>query len=301
MRLTQEADYFLLVAIWGASFLVMQLALPEFGVLPTAASRVVIAALFLLPLVWMRGLGGQLRRHWKAVLLVGTFNSGIPFALYAMALTSLTTGLAAILNATAPLFGALVAWAWLKDRPGASRLAGLVLGFAGVVLLAGDKAGLRPGTDAATAGWAMLACLAACLCYGISASYTKRYLAGIPPLVTAGGSQVGAALALALPALWQWPQQMPGTRAWVAVVVAGLVCTGVAYFLYFRLIERSGPARALTVTFLIPVAAMGYGAVFLDEAITPWMVMCGGIIVMGTALATGLLSLPARRAPPDTP
>ncbi|AEG92178.1 DMT family transporter [Ramlibacter tataouinensis] len=291
-------DFVLLAAIWGASFLFMQLAVVEFGALPTAAVRVAIAAAFLLPLVLVRGLGPQLRRHWKATFLIGVVNSGIPFALYAFALLSITTGLSAILNATAPMFGALVAWLWLQDRPAGSRILGLLVGFAGVALLAGQRASFTAGASGAAAGWAVLACLGACLCYGIAASATKRYLAGVPALVTATGSQLGATLGLALPALWLWPARMPGSRAWLAMLVVGVVCTGLAYVLFFRLIERAGPARALAVTFVLPVFAVVYGVLFLGEALTAWMLLCGAVIVTGTALSTGLLRLGTRVAQP---
>ena len=287
-------DFAVLSAIWGSSFLFMQMAAPQFGVMPTAALRVGIASLVLLPLVWHRDLLPMLHRHWRATFLVGVFNSGIPFVLYAFALAHLSTGLTSILNATTPMFGALVAWIWLRDRPVASRVTGLVIGFIGVALLAGRGAGLRPEAEMQIAVWAVLACLAACLCYGISASFTKRYLADTPSMVTATGSQLGATLALALPALVAWPEQMPDLRAWGAMLVLGVACSGVAYLLFFRLIERTGAARALTVTFLIPVAAMTYGVVFLDEVLTAWMVMCGAIILLGTALSTGLITVPWR-------
>ncbi len=107
--------------------------------------RVAIAAAFLLPLLWLRGQAPLLRRHWKPVFLIGVLNSGIPFVCFAFALLSITTGLSAILNATVPLFGALVAWAWLKDRPTGSRVLGLAIGFAGVALLAWDEASFKPG------------------------------------------------------------------------------------------------------------------------------------------------------------
>lgn len=130
-------DFVLLAAIWGASFLFVRLGAIAFGPLPTAALRVGIAALFLLPLLWWRGGVPELRRHWRVVFLVGVLNSAIPFACYAFALLAISTGLSAILNATTPLFGALVAWLWLKDRPQGSRIAGLVIGFAGVALSTG--------------------------------------------------------------------------------------------------------------------------------------------------------------------
>jgi drug/metabolite transporter (DMT)-like permease len=292
-------EFILLAALWGSSFLFTRLAVVEFGALPTAAVRVAIASLFLLPLLLMRGHGPQLRQHWKAVFLVGLMNSGIPFACFAFALLYITTGLSSILNATVPLFGALVAWIWLKDRPDGSRILGLAIGFAGVALLASDKAGLRPAPPGGPTGWtetwgptlAIAACLLATLCYGISASYTRRYLGGLPSLVTATGSQIGATLGLALPAILFWPARTPGLAAWLAILFVGVACTGIAYVLYFRLIESAGPARALTVTFLVPVFALFYGRVFLGESITPWMIGCGAVILVGTSLSTGMLRL----------
>lgn len=286
------ADFVMLGAIWGSSFMFTRIAALEFGPLATAAVRVGIAALFLLPIVWLRGLMPSLRTHWKKIFLIGMLNSGIPFACFAFALLSITSGLSAILNATVPMFGALIAWLWLKDRPNASRILGLVTGFAGVAMLAWDKATFKPDAISGIApGWAVLACLLACLCYGISASYAKRYLGGLPPLVTAAGSQIGATLGLALPALWFRPAQMPGASAWLAVLFVGVVCTGVAYILFFRLIEKAGPPRALAVTFLVPVFAVLYGVLLLGEHVTPWMLLCAGVIVCGTALSTGLLRL----------
>ena len=288
-------DLVLLGAIWGSSFLFMRIAAVEFGALPTAAVRVTIAALFLFPLVWMRGLLPELRTHWRKVFFVGVLNSGIPFTCFAFALLSITTGLSSILNATVPMFGALVAWLWLKDKPNGSRVLGLVIGFAGVAMLAwratGPGAGFAATADGGTPGLAVLACLLACVCYGISASYTKRYLTGMPPLVTAAGSQIGASLGLALPAIWFWPAQMPGTSAWLALLAVGVLCTGVAYIIFFRLIENAGPPRALTVTFLVPVFAVLYGVLLLGEQVTPWMLLCAAVIVCGTALSTGLIRL----------
>lgn len=289
-------DFVLLAAIWGASFLFMRIGAVEFGALPTAAVRVAIAALFLLPLVWLRGLLPVLQKNWKRIFFIGLLNSGIPFACFAFALLSISTGLSAILNATVPMFGALIAWVWLKDKPTGWRILGLVVGFAGVALLAWDKASFKAGASGVAPGWAVLACLLACVCYGISASYTKRYLSGMPPLVTAAGSQIGATLGLALPALWLWPARMPGASAWLALLAVGVVCTGIAYILFFRLIEHAGPPRALSVTFLVPVFAVLYGALFLGESVTPWMVGCAAVIVCGTALSTGLLNPGRRRA-----
>lgn len=282
-------DLVLLGALWGASFLFMRVGAAEFGALPTAAVRVAIAALFLLPIALWRGHGPTLVRHWQPIFGIGIFNSGLPFALFCFALLTITAGLGAVLNATAPMFGALVAWAWFGERPRGWRVPGLLIGFAGVAMLAGDAVGFRSGTAGHAALWAVLACLAACLSYGIAASATRRWLVGVPPLAAAAGSQIGATAFLAWPAIWAWPAQWPSLRAWWALLVLGIFCTGLAYILYFRLIEAAGPARALTVTFLVPVFALFYGVVFLDEHITAWMLLCAAVIVCGVALSTGLL------------
>jgi drug/metabolite transporter (DMT)-like permease len=127
--------------------------------------------------------------------------------------------------------------------------------------------------------------------YGVAASFAKKYLTGVPPLASATGSQIGASLVLAIPAALSLPAHMPSARAWAALVVLAAACTALAYVLYFRIIARAGPARAVAVTFLIPVFGVAYGSVFLGEVITPVMLVCGGVIVLGTALATGLLKL----------
>ncbi len=280
-------DFVSLAAMWGASFLFMRMGAAEFGVFATAGLRVAIAAAFLTPILWFSGHWGELQRKAGAILFIGLLNSGIPFALFSYAVLSISTGMTSILNTTVPLFGAVIAWLWLKDRPSNSRILGLLIGFGGVILLAGEKASFKPGGT----GWAILACLLATVCYAFAASFTKRYLTGVHPLATATGSQIGASIGLALPTLWFWPAQMPGLKPWLALLALGVVCTGVAYILYFRLIERAGPARALAVTFVVPVFALTYGGLFLGEQLTLWMLVCGVIIVCGTALATGLLKL----------
>ena len=129
----------------------------------------------------------------------------------------------------------------------------------------------------------------------MAASFTRRYLSGLNSLMVATGSQIGAALGLALPTLLLWPAQAPSPKAWGALLALGILCTAVAYVLFFRLIERLGPARAITVTFTIPVFAVFYGVTLLGETVTTWMLFCGVIVLCGTALATGLVKLPLDR------
>lgn len=291
MKAGTFAEFIALAAIWGSSFLFMHLAGTEFGVLPTAGARAVAAALFLMPVLWIAGQWDDLQRHWWRICWMGVLISAIPFVLFAYAVSVISTGLSGILNATMPLFSALVAWAWLGDRPDRSRVLGLGIGFAGIVLLSLDRGSLRDGSG----GWAVLACLAATLCFGVGANITKKYLGGVGPMAIAGGSQIGAALFLALPTVAAWPQQMPGLRSWAALLALGVLSSGLAYILYFRLIERLGPARATSVTFLVPVFAVLNGMLLLGETVTPWMLGCGAVVVIGTALASGMMRLGTKR------
>ena len=279
-----------LAALWGSSYLFMRLGAGEFGAVPFAGLRAGIAALLLLPsLVWRRGLA-DLRNHWRPLVVIGLTQSALPFVLFSFAATAITTGLSAILGATTPLFAALISWAWLGERLPASRVAGLLVGFAGVIGLAWHKAALKSSGPAV--GWAILACLLAALLYGYSANYTKRRAAGVPPLAVAAGSQLASALLLALPAAWSWPAVAPSGRAWGALLTLAIACTTVAYVLFYGLIARVGAARTVTVTFLIPVFGVLWGTLFLGEAITPGMALGCAVVLTGTGLTTGFIRLP---------
>lgn len=295
MRASDLIELVTLAALWGASFLFMRLGAAEFGPVVLSALRVGIAALALLPLLLWRGQARALRANWRAIAVVGVVNSALPFVLFSVAALAINAGLSAIFNATAPLWGALIAWAWLGDRLSRVRVAGLAIGFAGVVWLAWDKASFKPGEHGVSTVVAIAACLAATLCYGFGANYAKRKLDQVPPLAVATGSQVSASAALGLPALWLWPTAAPGATAWASVVGLALLCTAVAYLLYFRLIAHLGAARAITVTFLIPVFGLIWGAVFLGERLTPAVVLGCVVILLGTALTTGVLKVPVRR------
>jgi drug/metabolite transporter (DMT)-like permease len=280
----QWAELVALAALWGGSFLFMRLAAGEFGPLALAAVRVAVAAAVLAPLLWWHRLGAELRRHWRAIAVVGGVNSALPFVAYSYAALSINAGLASIFNATVPLWGALLAWAWLGERPRPQRAAGLAIGFGGVVWLAWGKAGA--GAPAVTG--AVLACLAASALYGFGANYTRQRLVGASPLAVAGGSQIAATLMLAAPAAAHWPAAAPSPLAWGAAIALGAACTGLAYLLFFRLIARAGAAHAMSVTYLIPLFGVGWGWLLLDERVTATMLGGGATILLGTALATGV-------------
>lgn len=293
MRTSDLGELLLLAALWGASFLFMRMGAAEFGPIALVAVRVAGATLFLLPLLQMRGQVATLRRHWRPIFLVGLTNSALPFLCFGYAALSITAGLSAIFNAATPLFGAAIAWLWLNDKLTPPRILGLVIGFAGVLWLAWNKtdhsAAFKPGGS----GWAIVACLAGAVFYGISASLTKKTLAGVAPMAVAAGSQLSATLALALPAWWWWPAVMPSGAAWLTAAALAVFSTGVAYVLFFRLIANVGPANAISVTFLIPAFAVLWGWLLLGEQVNGAMLVGCAVILFGTSLATGVLKPPS--------
>ncbi|GAB1435994.1 DMT family transporter [Sphaerotilus sulfidivorans] len=285
MKLRDLLDLTLLAALWGGSFLFMRYAVPDFGVVPLIWLRVALASICLLPLLLLKRQFGALRRQAGALTVMSLFNSGLPFLLIAWATLSITAGLASIMNAMTPVFTALIGALWLGDRLDGRRSLGLLLGLAGVALLAADKADFRPGGS----GWAIVAMLLATACYGFAANHTRRYLQGVPALVNATGTQLVSALVLLPPALWSWPERMPGLGPWLAALVLGVACSALAYLLFFRLIARVGASRAVTVTFLVPVFGTLWGALFLGEPVTASMLAGGAVVLLGTGLATGVI------------
>ena len=278
-----------LAALWGGSFLFMRIAVPAFGPFALAALRVAGASLLLLPLLAARGELPALRRHWRAIAVVGVTNSAIPFACFAYAALTIDAGVSAIFNSATPLFAAVIAWLWLADRMTPLRIVGLVVGFAGVVWIAWDRAGATMAASAGASPLAVAACIFGALCYGVAPSVTKRRLGGVPPLAVATGSQIAATLLLAVPAVAAWPVASISAGEWAAAAALAFFCTGLAYILYFRLIAHAGPANAVAVTYLVPIFAVLWGGLFLDERLTPSLVLGCVVIFVGTALVTGVV------------
>jgi drug/metabolite transporter (DMT)-like permease len=288
MKRRDLADLVLLAALWGGSFLFMRMGAVEFGPVALVFLRVTGAALMLLPLLAARGQLGALRQHARTIGAVGIINSALPFLLFAMAALALTTALMSVFNATASIWGALVAWLWLGERLDRWRWLGLAIGVAGVVGLSWGQADFKPGAHGVSAAVGIAGCLLASVLYGFAGNLSRKHLAGVPSLAVAAGSQLAASLALALPAWWWWPAVTPGAQAWLAAFALALACTGLAYVLYFRLIANVGAAQAMSVTFLIPAFALLWGWLLLGERPTGSMLTGCAVILVGTALATGL-------------
>ncbi|MGS2719166.1 DMT family transporter [Paraglaciecola aestuariivivens] len=277
----------ILSALWGASFLFMRTTTGEFGPVMLITLRTGIAALALLPFFIYAKLMPQVLTHWRAIFFVGLTNTAIPFCLLSYSAFSLGAGYASILNATAPMFGAIVGYFWLKDNLPHIGIFGLIIGFIGVVVLSLAK---NSGTIEAVNAWLpIVAALCATFLYGLAACYTKKYLKGVNALAIATGSQVFSVLSLFPLSLFFWPQSNPSLESWGQVLVLGLLCTAVAYILYFRLIANIGAEKAITVAYLIPVFGVLWGIVFLQESLTVLMWLGASFILLGVALTTGLI------------
>ena len=295
MKTFDLGELVFLAALWGGSYLFMRVSAPEFGPIALAAVRVAGASVVLVPLLAARQGLAEMRREWKLLALMGLLNNALPFAFFSFAALHITAGLSSIINATTPLWTALLAWWWMGQRLNPLRLFGLALGFGGVLFLAWDKASIKPGADHGAA-WAVAACLAAALCYGTAANLGRRHMSHISALTVATGSLFFAALMLALPAALLWPAQMPGLRAWGSLLLLAVFCSALAYILYFRLMLRIGPSNTIAVTFLVPLFAVLWGYVFLGEVFTLKMALGCAVVLLGTALALGLVSAKRRYA-----
>lgn len=273
-----------LAAIWGGSFLFMRISAPVLGPALLIEYRVLFAALFLALVGWFLKKRLDLATHWKHYLILGLFNSALPFLLFAFAARTLSASVLSVLNATAPMWGALLGAAWSRQSVSLRVVFGLVAGTAGVALLVGfDSVAARPG-----AGLAIAAALCAAFCYSVASLYAKSAKA-VEPFANAHGS-MWASVLLVLPVLPFVPAPSQPTAGIMAAVLAlGVLCSGIAYLLYFRLIAEVGTTSALTVTFLNPVFGILWGALFLGEVVGWYTVAGSAIVLLGTALVTGVL------------
>ncbi len=266
----------------------MRFLAPLIGPVATADARMFLAGAALALFFLAAGIRPGWRKNAGHFLVIGLLNSAIPFVLYSTAALVLPASMEAIFNSLSPMFGALFAAAWLNEGLSARKIAGLLLGVTGVATMS-SLSGLAPGLRT---GLAVLACLLAPMCYGLAGVYIKRRAAALRPVAVAGGSQLLGGLAL-MPFLLVFPPPAASLDGRVALIVAvfALLCSAVAYLIYYRLIAGVGPTRALTVTFLIPVFAMLWGWIFLGERVAWSMILGAAIVLVGTYL----VAAPSRR------
>jgi drug/metabolite transporter (DMT)-like permease len=268
----------LLGAIWGASFMFMRVAAPEFGSTPLVAIRLGLGALILLPFLWRerRAFPAAL---WPRLALIGAVNAAIPFTLFAWAAQHAPAGVGAITNSMAVLFVALIAFLFYGEKIGRRRAIALVAGFVGVIVLASGKVG------GASIGLPVAAGTTAAFLYGIGANLVKRQLAGLPATAVAAATLICAALMTAPFAIAQWPAHAVSAKSWAAVAALGVVCTGIAFVMYYRLIARIGAPRAATTTYLVPLFGVGWAWLLLDEPLTLAMAIAGALILGSVVLS----------------
>ncbi|GHO85663.1 DMT family transporter [Dictyobacter formicarum] len=284
MHRKSGAALLVLSAIWGGSFLLIRVAASVLGPIVLMEIRVLLAGLVLLGLSRLSHTRLDLRERWRHYLVIGIVNSAIPFTLFALAELHLTAGLAAILNATGPLFGAGIAAVWTKETLTTKKGIGLLLGLLGVVVLVGWST----IPFSITLVLSLVAALAAAACYGFASSYIKVYAGGASPLAVATCSQLGASLFLLPLTAVSPPLHVPTFPILLAVAALALVCTAVAYQFYFWLIAHAGPTNALMVNFLVPIFGVLWGLIFLGEGVS-WGTGLGcGLILGGAGLVTGL-------------
>jgi drug/metabolite transporter (DMT)-like permease len=286
----------LLGALWGSSFLFIRVAAPVLGPfvlmdvrvgLAVAALSLYAVAISCLPKLWFR---------WKEFLTIGAFNAAIPFSLIAAAEINLTASLAAILNATTALFTALVATAWIGEELTVRKVLGLLMGIVGVTVLVGWDPLPLNGIVLLSVGASLLAAFS----YALGGVYAKRTFAGIPSLSMAIGQQMGAAVLLLPLAALTLPPEPPPLPAALSALALALLCTALAYLLYFRLIANVGPTKTLTVTFLSPVFGLLFGVMLLGEPVGIGTFLGLGIILSSVALVTGIGSFAkVRKNEPD--
>ena len=287
MRAREWLLLVLLSILWGGTFFVVAIAVKELPTLTLVLCRCLIAALLLAPVVWAMGLKMPATRSvWREFAVLSVFNNIIPFSLIFYAQTIVPSGLASVLNATTPLFALLVAWWFAGDPLPFNKLAGVVLGIAGIVVLIGPSA--MSSSPANALG--MLAVLAASLSYGVSGLWGRR-LKAYPPLVTSL-SQLTCSSLLLIPIagvsdqFWRLP--WPSANVVWAVVSLAALSTALAYILFFEIMAKAGSANVMLVTLLIPFSAIALGAVYLGEALT-WQQALGGLII-----GAGLLVIDGR-------
>jgi len=265
-------------AIWGASFLFMRVAATEFGPAALVELRLALGAVILLPFLWRARASFPLRL-WPKLALIGAINSAVPFLLFAWAAERAPAGVGAICNAMTVLFTALVGAVFFGERIGLARSITLAIGFAGVVVLA---SGRIAGADI---GPAVMAGASAALLYGIGINLVRRHLTGLPATAVASATLLCAAVLMMPFGIAQWPQRMPSTHAWTSVLLLGVLCTGIAFVMYYRLIARVGAARASTVTYLVPLFGVAWAWWLLDEAPTLRMAIAAALILGSVALS----------------
>lgn len=286
MRAADALRLVVLAAIWGASFNFIRVTAPVLGPIWTTEGRLLIGGVALLAWLRLAGFDAGWRTHIRFYALIGIIGSAIPFTLIGFAGMHISASMMAILNTTAPMFALLLAAAFGVERIAGAKIAGLVLGAAGVWLVTRSSGGEAGAGSGPMFLWAVAACLCACFAYGLTGLMVKRWSGGAPSRGIAVGAQVCGAIVL-LPLLPVVPPlSAPSPTVAYNLLALGILGNGIAYILFFRLLADIGPTRTQTVSFLVPAFALLWGVLFLDEALG-WNAIAGAALILGgTVLIT---------------
>jgi drug/metabolite transporter (DMT)-like permease len=276
--LTSILQLVFLGAIWGASFLFQRLAVNDFGPVPMVEVRLALGSLILLPFLWRDRAQFSLRR-WPMMALIGALNSGLPFLLFAWATERAPAGIGAIANGMTALCAGLVGFLLFGEKLATRQSIALCTGFIGIIVLASGR------ISGMSVGWASLAGALGSLYYGLGIHMARRYLSGLPSAALASVT-LGSAALLATPfAMATWPAQHIPMKPWLSAAALGVLCTGFAFVMYYRLIERIGANRTSTVAYLISPFGVAWGWLFLGEPITLTMAIACVLILGSVALS----------------
>jgi len=281
--------FFILIvlgAIWGSSFLFARISVGEFGAIPLSAVRSSIGAAILLPMMLFSSGWQPFISNWKHLIVLGLISTALPFTFITLTTQFSTAGFASILNSFTSIMSALIAWVWLKEYLSMQAILGICLSFIGVVIMVVDTQSISSEYIVLP----VLTGLGAAFFYGLTGNYSKKYADGLPPIVSAAGCQIFAALFLIPPAIFLWPENSISTGGWINALILGVLCTALAFILFFHLLEKIGVVRTMIVTYLIPLFGLFWGFLFLDEIITLNITAGALLILAGVALTTGIVT-----------
>lgn len=265
--------------IWGIPYMLIKVAVDELSPASIVLARTALGAAILLPLAARRRHLRALRPHWRALLAFTVIEVCIPWLLLGYAEQQLSSSLTGLLIAAVPLVGAVLVTATGHERPGARRIAGLLVGFAGVAALVGFDV-------RAASAWSVAAVGVVAVCYAIGPIILARYLSTLPGLGVMAVSLTIAAVLYLPVGLAQWPTHVISTEAWLSVAGLGAVCTAAAFVLLFALVAEVGPARTTVITYINPAVALVLGVAVLSERVTVVTGIGFGLVLTGCVLAT---------------
>jgi len=279
MELKYWAVLTFLGAIWGSAFIFIKIAAPEFGAIGLVQARLIIASIVFLPILLRKKYLSLVKFSWKHSLLLAVTNNAIPFTLFSFGSFGADSNILAILNSTTAFNTMIIAFFWLNEKISFKQIFGLILGFIGVIIL------VNPDSSSTSIISAFL-CLIGATCYSFSTVFIQKHSQQTDKLVLIGWSIIFSAFIMIPITLLNLPPKMPSINAFTAAVWLGSVSTGLAFFGYVYLIEKIGAVKTSTVAYFLPIFGIIWGSIFLNEVITPGILLGCGTILIGVFLAT---------------